>query len=246
MRGVMTVETQKPVKGIFFDIGWTMAYPATGDFWTLPKGFFLGRSEIFKSIPKHRIDSALEKGMKYLDDNHYILTVADELSQMTQYYEIIFGCWPELDIGINDICDFAREKVLGSDSLLLYDDVVETLTKLKGRYKLGIISDTWPSTQSYIDAWGIRGYFDAITFSCYLGVYKPHEKMYRDALEKIGLAPEETVFIDDCEDNLDGAAKCGISPVLITAKPGVFRSGRYPEICRVGDIVKYLNERGSL
>jgi len=165
------VELRKPIKGVFFDIGWTMAYPATGDFWTLPKSFFsLGRSEIFKSIPKHRIDSALEKGMKYLEDNHYIPTVADEMAQMTQYYEIIFGWLPELNVNKNELRDFAREKVLGSDSLLLYDDVVDTLKRLKGRYKLGIISDTWPSTQSYIDAWGIRDFFDAITFSCYLGV----------------------------------------------------------------------------
>jgi len=70
--------------------------------------------------------------------------------------------------------------------------------------------------------------------------------MYRDALEKIELCPEETVFIDDCEDNLDGAARCGISPVLITAKPGVRGSGRYPEICRVGEIVKYLDKKGAL
>lgn len=43
--------------------------------------------------------------------------------------------------------------------------------------------------------------------------------MYRDALEKMGLPPEETIFVDDSTGNLRGAAALGIQPVLIQAKP---------------------------
>lgn len=42
--------------------------------------------------------------------------------------------------------------------------------------------------------------------------------MYLDARGKIGLAPQETVLIDDSAANLDGAAKCGIYPILIKAR----------------------------
>jgi putative hydrolase of the HAD superfamily len=64
--------------------------------------------------------------------------------------------------------------------------------------------------------------------------------MYSDALEKIGLSANETVFIDDSENNLDGAARCGIQPVLITAKPNAKSSGRYPAVNSVSEIFKYL------
>ena len=43
--------------------------------------------------------------------------------------------------------------------------------------------------------------------------------MYQDALEKMGLPPEETIFVDDSTGNLQGAAALGIQPVLIQAKP---------------------------
>lgn len=41
--------------------------------------------------------------------------------------------------------------------------------------------------------------------------------MYMDALEKMGLPAEETVFVDDLPHNLAGAAELGITPVLIAA-----------------------------
>lgn len=41
----------------------------------------------------------------------------------------------------------------------------------------------------------------------------------KDALSKCGCRAEETVFIDDSIRNLEGAAKLGITPILIAANP---------------------------
>ena len=43
--------------------------------------------------------------------------------------------------------------------------------------------------------------------------------MYLDALGKAGVPAEETVFIDDSVNNLEGAAALGITPILIAANP---------------------------
>ncbi len=114
------------------------------------------------------------------------------------------------------------------------------MERLRGSYKLGVISDTWPSVETILRHGGIYDYFDTLTFSCFLGTYKPDERMYLDAIKKIGLPPGETVFIDDYEDNLDGAARCGIQPVLITTSPYEKNTGRYPSISRLSEIFDLL------
>ncbi len=229
-----------PIKGILFDIGWTIAYPKTGTF-LLPGSFYERTdSTVFGAIPEERKKLAFEKGMKFLEADHLVLSVDKELRQFVNYYMILSAELPELGITEEDARVFAREMAYAPNTILLYDGVKETLEKLRGRYRLGLVSDTWPSTERFITAWGIRNCFDAITFSCYLGVSKPDRRMYLDALGKIGLAPEETVFIDDSEENLDGAAACGIRPVLIRAKPGSQSSGKYPSISHVSEIADFL------
>lgn len=102
----------------------------------------------------------------------------------------------------------------------IFQDALSTLQALRGRYKLGVISDTWPSIRPVLDAFGLTPYFDCFTFSFELGCFKPDRRMYEDALAKMGLPPEECAFIDDGVKNLQGAQAAGIQPVLITAKPG--------------------------
>lgn len=41
------------------------------------------------------------------------------------------------------------------------------------------------------------------------GVRKPHPRIYRTAEEQFGLTPSRTVFIDDLEENAEGARACG-------------------------------------
>ena len=138
------------------------------------------------------------------------------------------------------ISEIVRLRMYDMSNFTFFDDTVETLDMLRGRYRLGVISDTWPHLERVLKYGGIADYFDAKTYSCYLGVGKPHERMYSHALEQMDLPPEQTVFIDDCEENLEGAAKCGIQPVLITANPDGINSGKYPSIGRLSELAKLL------
>ena len=64
--------------------------------------------------------------------------------------------------------------------------------------------------------------------------------MYRDALEKMGLPPEETVFVDDGVENLQGARELGIQPVLIRAKPEAEFCDNIPSIRRIYGLLELL------
>ncbi len=127
-----------------------------------------------------------------------------------------------------------------ADNYRLFNDSLETLKAVYGRYKLGIISDTWPSIVPLLEYLDISKYFDCITFSFELGTFKPDRRMYEDALSKMGLPPESTVFIDDSARNLAGAKAAGINPVLIRAMPGIEPVEGIPGIDRISGLLKLL------
>lgn len=58
--------------------------------------------------------------------------------------------------------------------------------------------------------------FDAQTFSCEVGVCKPAPEIYRDCLDKLGVKPEEVLFLDDREPNVRAAETLGLHSVLFT------------------------------
>ncbi len=55
---------------------------------------------------------------------------------------------------------------------------------------------------------------DVVVASGEVGVRKPARRMYTIACERLGVAPEDTVMIDDLQQNLDGAARLGIRGLL--------------------------------
>lgn len=118
----------------------------------------------------------------------------------------------------------------------------ETLEELKRRgYKLGVISDTWPSVSLQLAALGIAHLFDALTYSFELGVYKPDQALYMDALAKLNLPGQVCTFIDDRPGNLLGAQAVGMRGVQSLAEPDIRADGRFPAIHAPGEILDLLD-----
>ena len=210
-----------PVKAVFFDLGWTLVYPPSGDWEFTEPAHKLFNWEVYKTLPQDRVQAVRQAAMDYLDTRHHLSTLEDEYRQMVQYYSLIAQSLPELGATQQDIETAALEKVYQSQHTYgLFDDAIQTLEALKGKYKLGIISDTWPSIVPVLDSYGLPPYFDTITFSYQMGCFKPNPRMFEDALSKMGLPAGECVFIDDTAKNLVAAQKLGIQPVQIRAKPG--------------------------
>jgi putative hydrolase of the HAD superfamily len=64
-----------------------------------------------------------------------------------------------------------------------------------------------------IERFGLREYFSLFISSCYVGMKKPEEDIYRVAVDITQHRPEQCVFIDDRELNLECADRAGIKPV---------------------------------
>ena len=59
-------------------------------------------------------------------------------------------------------------------------------------------------------------YMDGVIFSCDVNMLKPEHQIYENLLETFGLKADECVFIDDREENCQGARDVGIQAIQFT------------------------------
>lgn len=111
-------------------------------------------------------------------------------------------------------------------------DVIRLVNLLQKRYTVALLTNV--SRSRYLE--NIRaGLFkdvrhDRIFASCYLGIAKPNHKIYRYVLDKMGFAPEEAIFIDDRQVNIDGASAVGIRSIRFTGYARLVRELKNEEI----------------
>jgi putative hydrolase of the HAD superfamily len=76
----------------------------------------------------------------------------------------------------------------------------------------GLISNSWGRTT--YDEQLIEELFDAAVISGDVGLHKPEPEIFRMGAERIGVPPEDCVFVDDLRENCEGAAAVGMTPIL--------------------------------
>jgi len=81
---------------------------------------------------------------------------------------------------------------------------------------MGTINNESRELNEYrIRTFGLADYFDVFVSSCYVGLRKPDERIYRLALDLTQHTPQECCFIDDRQPNIDAAGKVGFATVLM-------------------------------
>ncbi len=108
----------------------------------------------------------------------------------------------------------------------LYPKVLETLTALKEKYQLALVSNCALGTDKTIHALGLTGFFSCIILSYRVGVRKPDKRMYHTALECLGLKAEECVFVADEISDLEGAKEIGLETILVQQGLSTFRDAK--------------------
>jgi putative hydrolase of the HAD superfamily len=104
-----------------------------------------------------------------------------------------------------------------NDVFSLNPPILEILKKLKGKYRLVLLSNTDVMRFSFIKKkFPEIMIFDAYVLSYEVGAMKPHPRIYDEALKKAGVEAKECVFIDDIEENIEAAQKLGIKGILMT------------------------------
>ena len=157
--------------------------------------------EIIKAI------HAGEEFYKKLKDGIWLSKWEDEEAFFSKYYELIAQSLP-----INDPYSLKMQLFHHTHfavNCVLFKEVRNVLDNLYGKYKLGVISNAFPSMDWIFDLLDIRKYFDIIILSSDVGKAKPDSLIYNKALESINSKANECIFIDDKKENIEGANNLG-------------------------------------
>jgi epoxide hydrolase-like predicted phosphatase len=79
--------------------------------------------------------------------------------------------------------------------------------------KTGLISNSWGEGLAYEPAL-LEELFDAVVISGDVGMHKPEPEIFLLGAERIGVAPEDCVFVDDLRENCAGAEAVGMKAIL--------------------------------
>ena len=94
----------------------------------------------------------------------------------------------------------------------LFPETTEVLEYFKnGGYKLGVISDTSPSLEFTLQQLDIAKYFTSFTASSLVGAGKPSPIIFNAALNAQGVQACESIYVDDCREEADGAREQGFT-----------------------------------
>jgi putative hydrolase of the HAD superfamily len=110
----------------------------------------------------------------------------------------------------------ALEREFTDHGVDLWEDSLPVVHELRARgVKTALISNCSHSTRGIVDRLGIADAFDEVILSFEVGLRKPDPRIYQTALDRVGVAAELAVFVDDQTEYCDGAAALGIETYLI-------------------------------
>jgi putative hydrolase of the HAD superfamily len=146
--------------------------------------------------------------------------------------ETLYGneTWRQLEIGVGDREEWLSsahrelESVAGRalpplhmhwrDRQHLIEPNIDLIRRLRSRYKTSVLSNADSSLRGRLrDDHGIMELFDDVVVSAEVGMAKPDARIYRLAAQRLGLAAEECVFVDDLAGNVEAARGAGMHGV---------------------------------
>lgn len=83
-------------------------------------------------------------------------------------------------------------------------------------FSVAILSNMVKEIREHMEHLEWLATFQNNTWSYELGISKPNAAIYQHALQKLGVRPNETLFIDDLAENVRAAEAEGINAILFT------------------------------
>lgn len=104
---------------------------------------------------------------------------------------------------------------IGNQSRRLDRALVDYLVGLRPAYRTAILTNAGTDfRQTFGAAFGLERLSDHLIISAEEGVCKPNPEIFHLAVERLGVRPEEAVFVDDLPENVAGAKEVGLNAFL--------------------------------
>jgi putative hydrolase of the HAD superfamily len=117
----------------------------------------------------------------------------------------------KLDLSVDEYNELVKNDVTPNVGML---PLIEALSK---KYKIAIATNEGTLHTKYkIEGSGVMPYLSKIIASYRIHEVKPDTAFYKRTLEMIEAKPEECIFIDDKQENVDAANSIGMKGILFT------------------------------
>lgn len=110
-------------------------------------------------------------------------------------------------------------------------DTVALMRRLQTGHSLACLTNTEPEIADISKQTGLFNYFDRSFLSIELGLKKPDPQIFAAVLMDLGCGSEDVVFIDDRQENVEGAISVGMNALQFRCVDQIERELR--EFCPV-------------
>ena len=233
----MSIERPRPLRAVLFDAGNTLLfleYARLAAGVAKICGISLTEADLARCAPAAA--QALERGE------------GADRERASAYLERLFrlagvpaACWPDVR---STLYAMHAERHLWSG---VDPRTADALARLRRRgLLLGVVSNSDGRVEAALAAAGLRDWFDVVIDSRLAGVEKPEPRIFHLALDVLGVAPDEALYVGDVyEVDVVGARRAGLRAALVD--PGGVHGGRdVPSAPSVGALVDRLDTLGLL
>ena len=182
------------IKNIIFDLSEVIYYGYHGEVEKTIEERFNIPSEEFLKRKQETIEYFLDTMRGYHTEEEYFSYLLDKTN------------W---NIHVNDLKTVIRENISRQ-----VGNTIEIINKLKGKYKLILLSDYVREWKDYIlENKPELSVFDYKYFSFQYKMLKKDEGIFKYIINDLQIRPEETIFIDDYENYTQKAQQNGIKGI---------------------------------
>ena len=131
------------------------------------------------------------------------------------------------EVGVEELWEYVREALqLDPQKLAEFEvtfwssdrvdeELIDFIQSLRQNYKIGLLSNAFINARPSLSKRfpGLLNVFDEVVFSYEVKIAKPDPRIYSLMLDKLGLEPENAIFVDDFRENVEAAHALGIHAI---------------------------------
>ncbi len=132
-----------------------------------------------------------------------------DFTGITDFYE---KTKPSIDLTVEELNEIFKE---ARATIYVRPEMIDYIKILKNKYQIALLSNFDNGLEKFLqEIFNIYNLFDVVISSYNVKIRKPDPRIYEYTLEKLDVRPEEAVFIDDLEKNVEGAEAVGIKGII--------------------------------
>lgn len=200
------------IRAIFFDIGDTLVFDAP----PLEERFWQAMQILSLSYPNARQSLAFRAGQEYALSRYLEGIDSADADVQRAFVDHVLAA---LDVPSLDAVQWqalARAFAAVPFQRYVHPGAIALLVSLRERgFVVGAISDWETTLPGTLAELALAPLLDALAVSAFVGVTKPHPRLFQEALSQAGVRPDESLHVGDWyELDVQGARAAGMRAIL--------------------------------